>query len=216
MGQFQKLFRWLNEIAYFVSVPFLMCLLLGLALRNHSLMVLGATVVVLLNLGRIVAGVANLVVIPFRDSPIQGIFFLIPPITFIYLAQSWHKFKKPVQRIIGPILTIGFVALAFVIEPWLKGERKPKGSLHDQVQSGIGSIRQGVREGISESEKLNVPDLNKLVPKAEGALKSIQSGEALKSIQSSELYKSIEKRVANPGAASDAPGSKVGGATKPR
>ena len=31
MGRFQKLFRWLNESAYLVSVPFLMCMLLGLA-----------------------------------------------------------------------------------------------------------------------------------------------------------------------------------------
>ena len=68
-----------------------MLALLGLLVGSRSLMVLGATVVVALNLGRIVAGVANLVVIPFRESPLQGIFFLIPPITFVYLAQNWQK-----------------------------------------------------------------------------------------------------------------------------
>jgi hypothetical protein len=225
MGQVQKVFRWLNQSAYLVSVPFLMCLLLGLAVRNHGLVVLGATVVVLLNLGRIVAGLANLVVIPFRESPIQGIFFLIPPITFIYLAQHWNKVKRPVQRIIGPIVTIGFVALSFVVEPYLKGEGKPKGSIQDQVRSGIGSVRQGAREGISEAEKLNLPEVSKLVPRAEEALKSIQSGEALKSIrsgealksiQSGELYKSIEKRVREPGSASESPTPKPAGAKQPR
>ena len=49
MGKIQKLFRWLNESAYLVSVPFLMCLLLGLAIDNRSLMILGATAVILLN-----------------------------------------------------------------------------------------------------------------------------------------------------------------------
>lgn len=85
MGQVQHVFRWVNESAYLVSVPFLICLILGLAVSNHSLMVLGATAVVLLNLGRIIAGLANLVVIPFRDSPVQGVLFLIPPLTFVYL-----------------------------------------------------------------------------------------------------------------------------------
>ena len=63
------------------------------------------------------AGVANLLVIPFRESPIQGILFLIPPITFIYLYQNWHKVHRPVKRIIGPILTIALVAAAFLVEP---------------------------------------------------------------------------------------------------
>jgi hypothetical protein len=225
MGQVQKLFRWLNQSAYFVSVPFIMLLLLGLAIGNHALMVMGATAVVLLNLGRIVAGVANLAVIPFRESPIQGIFFLIPPITFVYLAQNWQKVKKPVQRIIGPIVTIGLVAATFVIEPYLRGQTKPKGSIEEQVQAGIGAVRKGVKEGIADTEKLNVPELKQLAPKAEEALKSIesgealksiQSGEALKSIQSSELYKSIEKRVTDPGPSSGAAGTKSPRAKQPQ
>jgi len=106
MGKFQKLFRWLNQSAYLVSVPFLMLLILGMVFGSNSLMSMGATAVIALSIGRIVAGVANLVVIPFRESPIQGIFFLIPPITFFYMYQNWHKVRQPVKRIVGPILTI--------------------------------------------------------------------------------------------------------------
>ena len=159
MGKVQKLFRWLNESAYLVSVPFLMCLLLGLAVGNHSLMVLGATAVVVLNIGRIVAGVANLVVIPFRESPIQGVFFLIPPITFFYMYQNWHKVHKPVKRIVGPILTIALVAAAFVAEPWLRGGGKSKGSLKEQVKSGVGSLKKEMREQIGKVPNLNVDHL---------------------------------------------------------
>ena len=126
MGKIQKLFHWLNESAYLVSVPFLMCLLIGLTVDSYSLMVLGATVALLLNVGRIVTGVANLVMIPFRESPIQGILFLIPPFTFFYLYQNWHKVHGPVKRIIGPIFTIIMVVAAFVIEPWLRNDGRPR------------------------------------------------------------------------------------------
>ncbi len=83
LGKVEKIFRWINQSAYLVSVPFLMCLLAGLALGNHSLMVLGATVVIALNIGRVVAGIGNLAAIAFRESPMQGVLFLIPPVTFI-------------------------------------------------------------------------------------------------------------------------------------
>jgi len=196
MGKFQKLFRWLNESAYLVSVPFLICVLLGLAVRSHSLMVLGATVVVLLNIGRIVAGAANLVVIPFRDSPIQGLLFLIPPLTFIYLSQHWRKMRRPVKRVIGPILTIGMVALGLVAEPWLKGEGKAKGSIQDQVKTGVRSMKEGVEGQLGGVPNLNVDGLNTLEQAAAGSLKSLQSSDALNSLE--EKAKVVGKMLGSP------------------
>jgi hypothetical protein len=200
VGWIQKTFRWLNESAYFVSVPFLMCLILGLAVGNHSLMVLGATAVVLLNLGRIVAGIANLAVIPFRESPMQGVLFLIPPITFFYLAQHWNKVRKPVKRIVGPILTIGLVALAFVAEPWLKGEGKSKGSIQDQAKAGVQSLKKEVRGQLG-----NIPDLNvdTLEQKAAEALKSLRSSETLKSLE--QKVKDGGKMLGKPDTKADPP-----------
>ncbi len=183
MGQVQKLFRWINQSAYLVSVPFLMCLLLGLAVGNHSLMVLGATAVIALNIGRIVAGVANLVVIPFRDSPIQGILFLIPPLTFIYIAQNWHKTKRPVERIVGPILTIGLVALGFIAEPWVKGESKSNGSIEDQARAGVQRLKKGVKGKVEAIPDLGTDGFHALEKKASKALESLNAGDALKSIQ---------------------------------
>jgi predicted Zn finger-like uncharacterized protein len=159
MGKIQKLFRWVNESAYVVSVPFLMLTLLGLVIGNHSLLVLGGTAVVLLNLGRIVAGVANLVVIPFRESPLQGLLFLIPPITFFYLYRNWMKVHRPVKRVVGPILTILLVGLAFVAEPWLRGKRKAEGSVAEQVDAGL---RQASKEIRGKAHKLPVPNLDEL------------------------------------------------------
>jgi DNA-directed RNA polymerase subunit RPC12/RpoP len=183
MGKVQKLFRWLNESAYLVSVPFIMCLLLGLAVGNHSLVVLGATVVVVLNIGRIVAGVANLVVIPFRESPIQGILFLIPPITFFYLYQNWHKVHRPVKRIVGPILTLALVAGAFLIEPALRTARTTEGSLQERAKAGVGTLKTGVREQVGKVPNLSADDLKGLQNKAEGAVKSLNAEDALRAFQ---------------------------------
>ena len=196
MGHVQKLFRWLNQSAYLVSVPFLMLLLLGLIVGSNSLMGLGATAVIALSIGRIVAGVANLAVIPFRESPIQGIFFLIPPITFFYIYQNWHKVQGPVKRIIGPIVTIALVAAAFVAEPWIRGEGKPKGSIHDQVKSGVGSLKKEMREQIGQVPNLD-ENLKVLQNKAEGALKSLNAQDALKEIEGrvQDATKSIENQV---------------------
>ena len=206
MGKVQKLFRWINQSAYLVSVPFLMLLLLGLATGNHSLMVLGATAVIVLNIGRIVAGVANLVVIPFRESPIQGILFLIPPITFFYMYQNWHKVHRPVKRIVGPILTIAMVAAAFVAEPWIRGEGKAKGSIQDQVKSGVGTLKEGVQGKLGKVPNLNVNDLQSLENRAGDALKSLNAGDALKS---------IEEQVGDPGKLLPGPASKGETSKKP-
>ncbi|WP_165227320.1 hypothetical protein [Aquisphaera insulae] len=171
MGSVQKLFRWLNEGAYFLSIPFVMCAILGLALRNHSLMVFGGTFVILLNLSRVVTGVFNLAVIPFRESPLQGVLFLIPPITFVYLAKNWHKVHKPVKRILGPILTIGLVALAFLAEPWLQGGKKPEGSLKEEAARGIGQMTEKVQQQIGDLPGLKKQGMEALREAAD-ALKS--------------------------------------------
>jgi hypothetical protein len=197
MGKVQMVFRWLNESAYLVSVPFLMFVLLGLAVGNHSLLVLGATGAVLLNIGRIVAGVANLVVIPFRESPIQGILFLIPPITFFYLAQNWKKVHRPVKRIIGPILTLALVGAAFLIEPALQSARTTEGSLQDRAKAGVGTLKKGVREQAGRASNLKIDDLQSLQEKAEGAIKSLNADDALKTIEGRlrDATKAIESQA---------------------
>src|SRR5262249_39768907 len=48
LGSIQKVFRWLNESAYFVSIPFIMILLFGTAVKNRPMALFGATFVVLL------------------------------------------------------------------------------------------------------------------------------------------------------------------------
>ncbi len=136
----QRLFRRLNEWAFVASAPFLAILMLAIPLRSYSWAVLGATGVVLLNIGRLVAGLANLVVIPFRDSPVQGVMFLVPPLTFVYLAQNWGRVRKPVERVVGPIFWVGLVVLAFAFVPWLRSG-KSDASVAEKLKSSVGTLK---------------------------------------------------------------------------
>jgi hypothetical protein len=171
LGFVQKLFRWLNETAYLVSVPFLMLIVLGTVVRSRPLALLGATVVILLNVGRIVAGMANILVIPFRDGISQGVLFLIPPITFIYMANHWNKLKKPTMRVVWPAFTILLVILAFTFLPGLNKSGRTSGDLKGQLVEGVKSLGEDMR---SEVEKAKVIDLQKLETQAEGKLHQLQ------------------------------------------
>ena len=156
LGVVQKLFRWLNETAYLISVPFLMLILLGAIVGSRPLALLGATAVVLLNIGRIVAGVANLAVVPFREGIFQGIMFLIPPLTFFYLSSHWNKLKKPTMRIVGPIVTIALVFLAFTLIPSLRKDGKAASPEGPQGRDPQGASSRLEGEMIGEVKKAKI------------------------------------------------------------
>ncbi|MFO0960954.1 MAG: hypothetical protein U0800_26535 [Isosphaeraceae bacterium] len=166
----QRLFRALNEWAFIASAPFLAILLLAIAARSYSWAVLGATAVVLLNLTRLVTGLINLVVIPFRDSPVQGVLFLIPPMTVVYCIQNWKRVRKPVGRLLGPALTIGLVVVAFAFLPFLNGGKKTEGSVADRLKAGASSLETKIQG------KLGDPDLGRLKEDAQGVLDKAQRG----------------------------------------
>jgi hypothetical protein len=155
-GAIQKVFRWLNESAYLISIPFLMVLLAGVALRNRPVALFGATIVVLLNLGRIVAGVANLVVVPLRDG------------------LNAKKLKKPVRRIIEPVLTIGAVIVAFTFIPWLSNNGPSSGTLADRLRTGTTSLEEEIKGEVNTvEEKARTLDVKQLEAQAQEKLKQI-------------------------------------------
>lgn len=167
---FQRLFRKLNEWAFVVSAPFLAIFMLAVAARNYSWAVLGATAIVLLNLSRLGTGLLNLFMIPFRDNPVQGVLFLIPPFTVVYCIQNWNRVRKPVERVIGPALTIGLVVAAFAFLPFLNGGKKTEGTIAERLKAGASSLDAKVQE------KLGNPDLDGLKQDARGVLDKVQQG----------------------------------------
>jgi hypothetical protein len=185
LGGVQKFFRKLNETAYLISVPFLLLILLGAIIQNRPLALMGATAVVLLNIGRIIAGVANLAVVPFRDGIFQGILFLIPPLTFFYLYEHWNKLKKPTMRIIGPIATMALVFLAFTFVPTLRKDGKVVGvkDLKNEIRAGAKDLKGEMVGEIGKAKSLDVEALAKQAEKslgdAAGKINSIgQPGES--------------------------------------
>jgi hypothetical protein len=123
-------------------VPFIMLILFGAVTRNQHLAVVGATVVVVLNIGRLISGFANVAVIPFRDG------------------FSWKRLKKPIRRLLEPAFTIGLVAAAFVFLPGLSGKPvKHRGpgflqKLDERLQDASSAEKE---RSANSSGKINMP-----------------------------------------------------------
>ncbi|MBS0261088.1 MAG: hypothetical protein JSS02_03965 [Planctomycetes bacterium] len=151
-GSFGRFFRWIDETAYGLSIPCLILAIVGAVMNKHWMTVLGISAIVLLNLVRIGAALSNLISKPFRDSPIQGVLFLIPPVTLYYLWSDWRRWHKPVKRVISPVLTLAVVIAAYTYIPWLNGNQSAQGKLRDRIEGAIQSIKQDVKGSVSEVE----------------------------------------------------------------
>jgi hypothetical protein len=135
LGGLMKIFRKINQAAYLLSVPFIMILLLGTAVRSRPMAMLGAAAVVVLNIGRLAAGVVNLALVPFRDG------------------LDWKKMKNPLRRVAEPALTVGLVGLAFLFIPWLStGEPAKRG-----IAGFIGSLEKRTQDEMDKAKALIEP-----------------------------------------------------------
>jgi predicted Zn finger-like uncharacterized protein len=160
-----KILRTISNFAYLITIPFILAFLIGVLLRKEALAYPAAAVIVILNIVRFALNGLTLVSIPFKSGPGQGLMFLIPPFTFIYLLQHWKKMKKAILSFLGPAVPI----------PWLHtgGKDDKIEAIREQVQSaesrlgvdqskvddlgtraaqGIGQIKQAVE---AEKQLLN-------------------------------------------------------------
>ena len=161
VGGVQKVFRWLNESAYLVSIPFLMIFLLGAAVKNRPMAFFGAAFVVLLNLGRLAAGVVNLALVPLRDG------------------LSVRKLKKPVRRVAEPIVTIAVVFLAFAFLPWLSGSHSGRETTTDRIRSSAADLKKEIKSQVDVVvDKAKTIDVEKLGAQAKDKLEGL--GEKVK------------------------------------
>jgi hypothetical protein len=119
-----RVFRWINETAYLISVPFIMMLLFGTVVRNRPMALLGAAVVILLNIGRLVSGAAGLVVVPLRDG------------------LKWKKLRKPLRRLAEPALTIGLVVLAYFFIPFLSTGKPSTRGVAGRINAGLEALEK--------------------------------------------------------------------------
>lgn len=171
LGTVQRLMRWVNDASYLVSIPFLFLILLGAVIPNRGLALIGATLVVLLNIGRLVTGLVNLVAVPFREGIAQGILFLIPPMTFVYLSKHWKKLHRSVKRIIEPAITIALVFLAFTFVPSLSGGKGEGGPLLERLKASATELSGEMR---GEVERAKSSSLDQLSESAKAKLLEVQ------------------------------------------
>jgi predicted Zn finger-like uncharacterized protein len=180
---FAILFRKINETAYGVSLIFLNLAIVGGIMGKHSLVVTGMSMVVLLNVVQLVAGVSNLIAIQFRGNVVQGLLFLFPPVTAFYLWKNWTRWNKAIQRITSPIVWLVIVVVAYTFVPWLNGNADGSKSWQDAVKtikkdvggtvSDIQRKAADIKEQIpAELEKAKLDELQKSAGEAVGDLKS--------------------------------------------
>jgi hypothetical protein len=113
--------------------------------------VIGITGIVVLNLVRLIAGLANLIVIPFRKSPLNGVLFLIPPLTFFHIWRHWDKLRKPVGRVIGPAFALTVVVLAYAFVPGLSRASRTNGSLQHRLEASVNILHGDVTRQVNQT-----------------------------------------------------------------
>ncbi len=156
IGVIQKLFRSLNETAYLLSIPFVVILLVGIVLKSRNVALFGATFAVVLNVGRIFAGIANLAAVPLRSGLDSG------------------KLKKPIRRVVEPVVTIGLILAAFTFIPWLSSDASSKGTIGQRLRANAKGLRGEMKEKVRKTaDGVSNLDLDEMSTRAEEKLKKI-------------------------------------------
>ncbi|MEZ6048611.1 MAG: hypothetical protein R3C11_24150 [Planctomycetaceae bacterium] len=126
IGGVRNLLDNLNEFGYLLCVPFIAILIISVIWQSRDWAVTGASGIILINIIRFYINLIHLAVIPFRKSLMQGILFLIPPITFYYLYKHWKPMKKGAFKLFGPLFQIFAVILVFTMLPFLHSDEQSK------------------------------------------------------------------------------------------
>ena len=148
--RFAYLFRRINELSYgFSLVLFIIAIVEGI-MGNHGATVLCISAIVLLNLVGLAAAVSNVIALQFRGNPVQGILFLIPPVTLYYLWSNSTKWKRPINRIITPIGVLAAVIGAYTYIPWLNGNKVSQAGWKEQIEGAVDTIKHDVKGSIEK------------------------------------------------------------------
>lgn len=145
-----KFLKGLSDFGYLLSIPFITMILIAVILGSREWAVTGATGVVLINVVRFYLNLFNLAVLPFRESLSQGIMFLIPPLTLIYLFKRWKKMKRGAKRLVGPTIQIAGVFLAFIFIPVLSSGSLGEGA---SIRERINAESESLKKDISSEAK---------------------------------------------------------------
>jgi hypothetical protein len=137
--------RRFSDYAYLFSIPFLLLLLLAIILKQRELSILAAVVVVLLNIVRFGIDGFVLVALAFKNGPVDGVLFFIPPFTFYYLSKRGKILKEAMARFLSPAVPIVCVLLLFMFVPWLRGaEPKQDATVRERLRNNLQTVKENV------------------------------------------------------------------------
>jgi hypothetical protein len=137
--------RKLSDYAYLASLPLLLGMLLAIVFKQRELAVFAAVVVILLNLARFAVDGFVLVTLAFKNGPVEGVLFFIPPFTFYYLNKRGRIMKEALRRFLAPAAPIIGVILLFIFVPWLRGsEPSQDDSVRERLRSNLGEVKENI------------------------------------------------------------------------
>lgn len=152
-----RIFRTLRDWGYVVSLAALVLALIGFAFKRKEALHVGAVVAIAANIEMLVAGVAYLVTLPFKESLHHGLANLFPPYAVYYWYSRWPKMKTPVKKTIGAFLPIALAGLAYFL---YEDGAKVEAAVEKEIQVLEGKVGQGV--GAVEGK---APGLGKAIDK---------------------------------------------------
>ena len=77
--------------------------------------------------------------------------------------STCKKFKKPLRRVIEPVVTIALVVLAFTFIPWLSNGKESTGTISDRLRSTAETLEKDIKGEVGKvTDKAKDLDLDKL------------------------------------------------------
>lgn len=145
-----RLSQWISRISYSFSLVFLVLAIAGGMVGQHSLAVFGLSAIVLLNVVGLAGDAVNLAMVSFRKNRVEGVLFLVPPITLIVLWTHWNRYRETVSRMMLPLMMLCLVMVAYMFVPWLKEGQPDPTTLGGRIEKAVESIEDRVGNSASE------------------------------------------------------------------
>jgi hypothetical protein len=147
-----RLSRWISETSYEWSFLFLVVAIFGGMLNRHPLAIISVHVIVVLNVLGLVGGMVALLMVAFRENPVQGMLCLVPPWTAFYMWKNRARYRKTIQRITAPLLVLCLVGVAYAFVPWLNGSHVARGNVRGRIEKAVETIKERLPEKMEKAK----------------------------------------------------------------
>ena len=191
-----KVLRNISDIAYLISLAFILVILVGIIMNSRSVAIIGAAGVVIPNLIRVGISAASFVALPFLAGPVKGILFFIPPFTFYFLYRNWNRMKKAILRVVGPLVPIVIVVLIYAFVPSLRrGGLRDDATMAEQLKAGHKTVFEGIDKQIEASGVSVSGTVDDVVESAKGGVEAAKKALEERGVPVDKTIEDIKKKT---------------------